>query len=143
MAEAANVVRQRPVHWPITSRPASHVALRMVVFDCSNITWTGVREILSRNTKYMRENPSKPGLVLLKCFYEYQKTVDEHTKLVLRGDINKAGLLEEKWAQFMMASEEASASGRRGRRARNLNGLDDDAGGSRRRGGGSRLCSIM
>ncbi|KAF8543928.1 hypothetical protein BDD12DRAFT_818365 [Trichophaea hybrida] len=142
LAEAANVVRQRPVHRPITSRAASHVALRMVVFDCSNITWTGIREILSRNTEYMRENSGIPGLVLLKCFYEYQKTVDEHTKLVLRREINRADYLEESWAQFMMASEEASANGRRGRRARNMNGLDDDAGGIRRRGRGG-LCAIM
>jgi F-box/leucine-rich repeat protein 2/20 len=90
----------------------------------------------------MRENSGIPGLVLLKCFYEYQKTVDEHTKLVLRREINRADYLEESWAQFMMVSEEASANGRRGRRARNMNGLDDDAGGIRRRGRGG-LCAIM
>ncbi|KAL2140558.1 hypothetical protein VTI28DRAFT_3613 [Corynascus sepedonium] len=53
LAEAAAMVRSR------CSRPADRgtlpvVSLSLVVYDCPNITWTGVREILSRNTEAPR-----------------------------------------------------------------------------------------
>jgi F-box/leucine-rich repeat protein 2/20 len=120
--------------------------MRLVVFDCPNITWTGVREVLSRNTEHMSSNPTKPGLILLKCFYEYQKTVDEHTRHVLGREVEKANMLEDSWAKSMMAAEEASAAaggagGRRGgrRRDNNANGGWD---GDRRSSRGS-ACAIM
>ena len=125
----------------VASNPASHVALRMVVFDCSNVTWTGIREILTRNVEHMRDGAWQPGLILLKCFYEYQRVVDEHTALVLRSDTDTAGRLEHAWARHMMAREEAGAHGRR-RRARALAGWGGDDGGIRRRVSRG-ICSIM
>jgi len=143
LAEAAQAVRGRPLG--VTPSPkSSHVALRLVCFDCANITWTGIREVLSRNSEFMEKNPDRRGLIQLKCFYEYQRTVDEHTKLVLRRDIAKANLMETRWAEFMMASEEAGANRRRRRRTRDLALWDENLGwgGPRRitRGGS---CSIM
>lgn len=153
--------------------------LRAAVFDCGNVTWAGVREILSNNTfvprftnrpATMRQEPaeqsdprlSTPSLssdsfeelqvppnnsttptitatenypneiVQLKCFYGWQMTVDEHTKRVLRGNLAAATRLERKWADYMMATEEAgvnsAAARRRRRRTRDAEELvtDDD-----------------
>ncbi|KAI5804437.1 hypothetical protein EDC01DRAFT_420136 [Geopyxis carbonaria] len=144
LTEAAQVVRERsPAHSrPVTSDPASRVALRIVVFDCSNVTWTGLREILARNAESADEDRSKPGLVQLKCFYEYQRAVDEHMRLILHDDVAKATRLESKWAEAMMANEEAGAAGRR---RRNLVGWGDDGhtGGHHRRRGRSGMCAVM
>ena len=114
----------------------------MAVYDCSNVTWTGVREILSRNAEIITQKQPNPKTVVdasiqetveavqtfpvetisLKCFYGWQMTVDEHTKRVLRGDLAAASRLERKWADHMQANEEAGAGGagirRRRRRAR-------------------------
>jgi len=105
-----------------------------------------VREILSRNTEHMTSNPIKPELIVLKCYYEYQKTVDEHTRHVLGREVDKANLLEVSWAEHMLAAEEASAAAdgaggrRRGRRRdNNANGGWD---GDRRRSSGG-VCAIM
>lgn len=133
---------RRPAYCPVVaSNPASHVALRMVVFDCSNVTWTGIREILTRNVEYMKEDARQAGLILLKCFYEYQKVVDEHTALVLRRDSDTAGRLEHAWAQHMTAREEVGVHGRR-RRARALAGWGGGDDGIRRRVSRG-ICSIM
>ena len=81
-------------------------------------------------------------------------TVDEHTKRVLRGDLASASRLERKWAEYMMANEEAGAGGagsrRRRRRARDAAMVADEeegglgAGGvGRRRRARSNGCSIM
>ncbi|RJE20824.1 F-box domain protein [Aspergillus sclerotialis] len=140
------------------------VGLRLVVFDCANITWAGVKEVLSSNCYTPRPRkssatmvtvtqttsdsgvsgmstptiPSTPvsptssppplpevypnHIVQLKCFYGWQMTVDHHTKRVLRGDLAAASRLDRKWADYMMATEEAGAAGagarRRRRRAR-------------------------
>ncbi|KAL1971091.1 hypothetical protein VTN77DRAFT_42 [Rasamsonia byssochlamydoides] len=131
------------------------VGLRLVVFDCINVTWAGVREVLSSNAYLPRSmktgsavvsvketgdrsdsslassqsSPSTPPvpmypneIIQLKCFYGWQMTVDEHTKRVLRGDLAAANRLDRKWADYMMATEEAGAGGagarRRRRRAR-------------------------
>jgi F-box/leucine-rich repeat protein 2/20 len=134
------------------------VGLRLVVFDCANVTWAGIKEVLSSNayiprTRKSSTNPivsvtqtsldsdsatstafvtpsSTPSpsptfpaeIIQLKCFYGWQMTVDEHTKRVLRGDLNAASRLDRKWADYMMATEEAGAAGagarRRRRRAR-------------------------
>lgn len=149
------------------------VGLRLVVFDCANITWAGVKEVLSSNcfiprarknspasitvTQVMSDSgvsglstpsstPSTPSLtfpppppvypnhiIQLKCFYGWQMTVDEHTKRVLRGDLAAASRLDRKWADYMMATEEAGAAGagarrrrRRAREAERLYNLDDD-----------------
>lgn len=148
--------------------------MRLVVFDCMNVTWAGIREVLSSNaylpralktsstvvtiketseTNDMSEStsdsnsalpsypptPSPPTgqfpkeVIQLKCFYGWQMTVDEHTKRVLRGDLKSASRLDRKWADYMMASEEAGAGGvgarrrrRRAREAERLYNADDD-----------------
>jgi F-box/leucine-rich repeat protein 2/20 len=176
------------------------LGLRVAVFDCGNITWAGVREVLSSNTFVPRLGqsttasapsqsdtslPTPPGsttplpsallasvisfgtemypkeIIQLKCFYGWQMTVDEHTKRVLRGNLAAAIRLERKWADYMMANEEAGAGGagarRRRRRAREVERLynaDEDDGdgygpaglgplGGRRRRARSGGCVVM
>lgn len=128
--------------------PASHpkIGLHLVVYDCQNVTWTGVREILSRNTE-----PQRGQIISLKCFYGYQDTVNEHTKRVMRGDKVAAVRLERKWGEYMVASEEAGAGGagarRRRRRLREAASVhaDEEEGGPRggRRRARSGGCIIM
>ena len=171
--------------------------LRLVVFDCANVTWAGVKEVLSSNCYIPRSGKSNSAVVTitqtasdsgvpltpksgspspspspaamvypnhivsLKCFYGWQMTVDEHTKRVLRGDLAAASRLDRKWADYMMATEEAGAAGagarRRRRRAREAerlyNAADDDedvfgigglsAFGGRRRRAQSGNCAVM
>jgi len=136
----------------VSKRPK--VGLRMVVYDCQNVTWTGVREVLSRNAEIKRPipststspSPSVPAtypseIIQLKCFYGWQMTVEEHTKRVLRGDLAAAARLERKWSEYMMANEEVGAGGagsrRRRRRAREAAALhaDEEEGGGAVAGG--------
>lgn len=171
------------------------VGLRLVAFDCANVTWAGIKEVLSSNAYIPRArkpmstaaivtvaqttsdagsspttttfvtptstpspSPTYPSeIIQLKCFYGWQMTVDEHTKRVLRGDLASASRLDRKWADYMMATEEAGAAGagarRRRRRAREAERLynddeaDDDAfgigtfGGRRRAQSGG--CVVM
>ncbi|KAJ5232251.1 hypothetical protein N7468_005207 [Penicillium chermesinum] len=171
------------------------VGLRLVIFDCANVTWAGVKEVLSSNAYIPRARkpvsavvtvtqtsdagsspmtttyvtpastpspaPTYPNeIIQLKCFYGWQMTVDEHTKRVLRGDLAAASRLDRKWADYMMATEEAGAAGagarRRRRRARdaerlyNADDADDDTLGvgsgapiGRRRRAQSGGCSLM
>ncbi|QSZ34933.1 hypothetical protein DSL72_007795 [Monilinia vaccinii-corymbosi] len=160
LAEAATVVRLRSSRTTkLQSRPRT--GLRMVVFDCSNVTWTGIREVLSRNSEVTKPGDSNPGwtfpteIITLKCFYGWQLTVDEHTKRVLRGDLPAAARLERKWVEYMMANEEAGVGGaglrRRRRRAREAQMMhaDEEEGGvamggvGRRRRARSGACDIM
>ncbi|EPS30282.1 hypothetical protein PDE_05233 [Penicillium oxalicum 114-2] len=173
------------------------IGLRLVIFDCANVTWAGVKEVLSSNAYIPRarkaaqkpvvtvaaagsdtdsvttppcatptSTPSSPPvypseIIYLKSFYGWQPTVEEHTKRVLRGDLNAASRLDRKWADYMMATEEAGATGagarRRRRRAReaerlyNADGDDEDsygvggvtAIGGRRRRAQSGGCTVM
>ena len=133
------------------------VGLRMDVYDCQNVNWTGIREILSRNAEFYRQPhdsnaPYYPReIISLKCFYGYQPTVEEHTKRVLRGDLARASMLERKWAEYMIATEEAGAQGaghrRRRRRAREaaMVHADEEEGGARggRRRARSGGCAVM
>ncbi|RFU79947.1 hypothetical protein TARUN_2291 [Trichoderma arundinaceum] len=156
LAEAASMVIKR-------SKPSSasdtrpKVTLRLAVYDCQNVTWTGIREILFRNAQ-IRPAMGQPGGITyptetigLKCFYGFQMTVDEHQKRVLRGDLVAAGRLERKWADYMQANEEAGAGGagyrRRRRRARHAQALhaDEEDGGivGRRRARTLGSCSVM
>ncbi|MCJ1474908.1 hypothetical protein MMC13_003568 [Lambiella insularis] len=129
LTEAAAQVRSRNRKCSVgnaSGRP--EVGMKMVVYDCQNVNWTGVREVLSRNAEFYRlphdsTAPSYPcEVIALKCFYGYQPTVEEHTKRVLRGELARASMLERKWAEYMVATEEAGAQGgghrRRRRRAR-------------------------
>ena len=159
LAEAATLVCVRNRLREVSVPPAAHhklpkVALRIVAFDCQNVTWTGIREILSRNAEplpiQIPQNTPR-GIIKLKCFYGYQPTVDEHTKRVLRGDMEKARVLERKWAEYMVASEEAGVGGagarRRRRRAREAAAVHivEETGEGRRRArsGGAVGCTVM
>ncbi|KAK1812417.1 hypothetical protein LTR12_013212 [Friedmanniomyces endolithicus] len=212
LTEAAAMMRQRAprtiVQGKADFKPAT--GLRLFAFDCQNVTWTGVREILSRNAEVFvtthttnlppldkhkdrtanttnlstssssTENlPSRPDtpsrihitrsssfpseIIQLKCFWNFQPTVEEHTKRVLRGDFTAARRLERKWAEFMIAQEEAGAAGagsrRRRRRAREAQMMHADeaeggqglvagaggagVGGGRRRRARSGGCAVM
>jgi F-box/leucine-rich repeat protein 2/20 len=160
LAEAASMVRLRSSR-TTCSRSRPRIGLKLVAFDCSNVTWTGIREVLSRNSEVKKPTGTQTGvtypteIISLKCFYGYQMTVEEHTKRVLGGDLPAAGRLERKWAEYMMANEEAGANGaglrRRRRRAREAQMLhaDEEEGGvgmggiGRRRRARSNGCAIM
>jgi F-box and leucine-rich repeat protein 2/20 len=168
------------------------IGLRLVAFDCANVTWTGVREVLSRNAEILRApggstpfpsldssipsmtssrfntfatpktaHPITRDIIGLKCFYNWQPTVEEHTKRVLRGDFAAANRLERKWADWMILNQEADAAGggsrrrrRRAREAQLLHADEEDGGaggvggvgvvGRRRRArSGPGGCSVM
>lgn len=149
LAEAAAMVRERSTKpaapgYAVPSVPV--VGLSLVVYDCLGVTWTGVREVLSRNAEVAAassgakkdNNDAAAGsaggaaeIISLKCFYGWQMTVDEHTKRVLRGDVAAANRLERKWADYMQANAEAGVSGvagsrRRRRRAREAQQAHDE-----------------
>ncbi|KHN96225.1 F-box/LRR repeat containing protein 2 [Metarhizium album ARSEF 1941] len=156
LAEAAAMVNKRSQRWPrANDRP--EVTLQLVVYDCQNVTWTGIREVLFRNA-HVKPAAGEPGKVTyptevigLKCFYGFQMTVDEHQKRVLRGDFSSAGRLERKWADYMQANEEVGMGGagqrRRRRRAREAHAqhLNEEDGGlvGRRRARTMGACSMM
>ena len=160
LAEAAAMVRSRSSRTTcMRSRPI--VGLRMVVFDCQNVTWTGIREVLSRNSEVKKPTGDQTAvtypteIIALKCFYGWQQTVSQHTVRVLKGDLPAASRLERKWGEYMMATEEAGAGGagarRRRRRAREAAMLhaDEEEGGmgmggiGRRRRARSNGCAVM
>lgn len=156
LTEAAAMVRARANR--TSSRDSSpRIGLRLVVYDCQLVTWTGIREVLSWNAEIRQPTGNTPTypteIIGLKCFYGWQQTVDQHTQRVLRGDFAAAGRLERKWADYMQAYEEAGVSGagyrRRRRRAREAQMLhaDEEEGGA---GAGRRRartvassCAIM
>ncbi len=158
LAEAAAMVRSRaPRTSARSSRP--HVGLHMVVYDCSMVTWTGVREILSWNAEIRHPSGGAPTsypteIIGLKCFYGWQQTVEQHTRRVLGGDFAAAARLERKWADYMQAVEEAGAAGagirrrrRRAREAQMLHADEEDGGagaaGRRRARTMAASCSVM
>ena len=156
LAEAAAMVLKRSKRsFYAEIRP--NVTLQLVVYDCANVTYTGVREVLFRNAQ-IRPATNQPGritypteIIGLKCFYGFQMTVDEHQKRVLRGELASAGRLERKWADYMQANEEAGMVGsgtrRRRRRAREAHALhmneEDGNFGGRRRARTVGSCTIM
>ncbi|EED20149.1 F-box domain protein [Talaromyces stipitatus ATCC 10500] len=146
LMEASSLVRKRGYG---TDLPK--VGLRIVVFDCVNVTWAGVREVLSSNAYIPRslknqatvtvkesrtDSPSSSSssstslpppvvvsyypkeIIELKCFHGWQMTANEHNKRVLRGSLASANNLDRKWADYMMATEEAGAGGANARRRR-------------------------
>ncbi|POR34078.1 F-box/LRR-repeat protein 2 [Tolypocladium paradoxum] len=156
LAEAASMVNKRSQR-SLKADVQPQVTLQLVVYDCQNVTWTGIREVLFRNAQIMPA-AGQPGRVTypteiigLKCFYGFQMTVDEHQKRLLRGDVSSASRLERKWADYMQASEEAGAGGagyrRRRRRAREAQALhlNEEDGGivGRRRARTMGACSVM
>jgi len=63
LAEAASMVRQRAMdakrqaiisHNPQQQSDLPNVTLHLTVYDCGNVTWTGIREVLSRNAEPMK-----------------------------------------------------------------------------------------
>jgi F-box/leucine-rich repeat protein 2/20 len=160
LVEAASMIRARSSRTTCAkSRP--RIGLQLVVFDCQNVTWTGIREVMSRNSEVKKPTGAQVGvtypteIIALKCFYGWQGTHDEHMKRVLEGDLPAAGRLERRWAEYMMANEEAGAGGaglrRRRRRAREAQMMhaDEEEGGvgmggiGRRRRARSNGCQIM
>ncbi|ERS97211.1 hypothetical protein HMPREF1624_06542 [Sporothrix schenckii ATCC 58251] len=139
LAEAAGMVRTRAVRTRVKKHRPS-IGLSLTVYDCPNVTRTGVREILSRNAEVLSPHkaaqngvtitstPSETAgvpvytfpteIIALKCFYGWQMTVDEHNKRVLKGDFAAAHRLERKWSDFIQANEEAGVGGRGSRRRR-------------------------
>jgi F-box/leucine-rich repeat protein 2/20 len=150
LAEAASGLRNRNRSARgLTSSERPEVGLRIEAYDCANVTWTGVREVLSRNAEITRPSAKSASkiatypreIIKLKCFHNWQPTVEEHTKRVLRGDFAAAARLERKWADWMMLNEEAGVGGagarRRRRRAREaqLMHADEEEGGAGATGG--------
>lgn len=161
LAEAALMVRGRSRR-TTDKKARPEIGLSLVVYDCQHVTWTGVREVLSRNAEIKtplclgerpRPLPTYPTeIIALKCFYGWNMTVDEHTKRVLRGDFSAANRLERKWADYMQANEEAGTAGaggrRRRRRAREAQIAADEEEGGAGVGGGRRrartaACTVM
>jgi F-box/leucine-rich repeat protein 2/20 len=155
LAEAAIMVNKRSQRVARTGHKPK-TTLKMVIYDCQNVTWTGIREVLFRNAQ-VRPVPGQPGRVTypteaisLKCFYGFQMTVDEHQKRVLGGDLDAAARLERKWADYMQATEEAGMPGsghrRRRRRAREAHALmnqEDGVALGRRRARTMGSCFVM
>ncbi|KIE03004.1 F-box/LRR repeat containing protein 2, partial [Metarhizium majus ARSEF 297] len=156
LAEAAAMVNKRSKR-SLKASDRPQVTLQMVVYDCQNVTWAGIREVLFRNAQ-IRPAAGEPGKVTypteiigLKCFYGFQMTVDEHQTRVLRGDLLSAARLERKWADYMQANEEAGMGGaghrRRRRRAREAHAqhMNEEDGGivGRRRARTMGACSVM
>lgn len=158
LAEAAHMVAKRSKR-NSSSKARPRAGLHMVVYDCQNVTWTGIREVLFRNAQVkpsstdVSKHAYPAEIISLKCFYGFQMTVDEHTKRVLRGDFAAAGRLERRWADWMQANEEAGTTGaghrRRRRRAREAQMLhaDEEEGGigqtGRRRARTVASCAVM
>lgn len=158
LAEAAAMVSKRSKRG-IHASNCPKVTLQMVVYDCQNVTWTGIREVLFRNAQIkpaagLAGRVTYPSEIIgLKCFYGFQMTVDEHQKRVLRNDLKAAGRLERKWADYMQANEEMGLTGsgyrRRRRRAREAQALhmnEEDgevALNGRRRARTLGACSVM
>lgn len=169
LTEAAASLRTRNrLARGLSSSERPLVGLRIEVYDCTNVTWTGVREVLSRNAEITRPAASTASaaapatypreIIKLKCFHNWQPTVEEHTKRVLRGDFAAAARLERKWADWMMLNEEAGVGGagarRRRRRAREAQMMhaDEEEGGAgvtggvgrrRRARSGPGSCAVM
>jgi F-box/leucine-rich repeat protein 2/20 len=149
---AANMRIRNRVARALSGSERPEIGLRIVAYDCANITWTGVREVLSRNAEISQPSPASKNatatypreVIGLKCFYSWQPTVEEHTKRVLRGDFAAAARLERKWADWMMMNEEAVMGGagarRRRRRAREAQMMhaDEEEGGAGPAGVGRR-----
>jgi F-box/leucine-rich repeat protein 2/20 len=151
LTEAAASMRNRNrLARALSPSECPEVGLRIVAYDCANVTWTGVREVLSRNAEITRPSGGKAAatypreIISLKCFYNWQPTVEEHTKRVLKGEFNAAARLERKWADWMMLNEEAGMGGagarRRRRRAREAQMMhaDEEEGGAGTTGGVGR-----
>jgi len=137
LMEASEQVRKRGSVTKKGARPKK--GLELVAFDCANVTWAGVREVLQSNCRVMqgrkksvvqmhtvnedgaREDIKKiiemstllyPAQTIhLKAFYGWQQTVEEHYKRCMQAKWGAASRLEGKWAEWMVASEEVGVVG--------------------------------
>jgi F-box and leucine-rich repeat protein 2/20 len=183
LMEASEQVRKRGSTTKKLQPPRK--GLELVAFDCANVTWAGVREVLQSNCRVMSgrkksvvqttttaietgtegdndgegaqvENIKRiieistllyPTQVIhLKAFYGWQQTVEEHYKRCVTARWGAAARLEQKWADWMVASQEVGAVGhgwssrRRRRRAREAeNRVRDENEGGGVVGGGFEL----
>ncbi|KAJ8105920.1 hypothetical protein ONZ43_g7237 [Nemania bipapillata] len=150
LVEAAAMVRSRVSRTPDCRQPP-RVGLKLVVFDCNLVTWTGIREILCWNAGVQHGSTSLPTypteIIGLKCYFGWQQTVDQHTQRVLKCEFAAASRLERKWGDYMQATEEAGAAGaglrRRRRRAREAQLLHADEEGGGIGGFGRRRARTM
>ena len=133
LIEAASIVRSRQPELSSSDTPsAPHVGLTMEVYDCHDITWTGVREVLSRNSEALKGATTKGSMqstqvISLKCYYSWQMMVNEHTKRILQGRLDSARRLEQRWVDFMQAADEANTNGTGLRRRRRRMRLAEQA----------------
>ncbi|EPE10248.1 f-box domain-containing protein [Ophiostoma piceae UAMH 11346] len=133
LIEAASIVRLRqPALSGSGIARAPHVGLSMEVYDCHNITWAGVREVLSRNSEALRGATTKGSMhstqvISLKCYYSWQMMVNEHLKRILQGRLESAQRLEQRWVDFMQAADEANTNGTGLRRRRRRMRLAEQA----------------
>ncbi|KAF2757989.1 RNI-like protein [Pseudovirgaria hyperparasitica] len=139
---AATMASRNRVARGLYSGDIPTIGMRLVAYDCANITWSGINCILTCNAQETRATtqggkstfPSQ--IIGLKCFYNWQPTVDEHTKRVMRGDFVAATRLWRKWHDWMLYQEEAAAGGntrarrRRARRAEAAHAEEEEAAGS-------------
>jgi F-box/leucine-rich repeat protein 2/20 len=137
LMEASEQVRKRGHLTKKGSQPRK--GLELVAFDCANVTWAGVREVLQGNCRVLQgrkrsvvqtyavqrsegEETAKrlveiqtmlyPAQVIhLKAFYGWQQTVEEHYKRCVNARWGAAARLEGKWAEWMIASEEVGGIG--------------------------------
>lgn len=163
LIEAANAMRSRNrLRRGIPQNTCPTIGMRIIAFDCANVTWSGVREIFSCNDGQWRAPDGTVvyscEVIALKCFYNWQPTVEEHSKRVLRGDFEAARRLRIKWHDWMQYNEEAGAGGGRHRRRRarraQAEHADEEVGGdgtagivggrtTRRRARSSPVCIVM
>jgi F-box/leucine-rich repeat protein 2/20 len=137
LMEASEQVRKRGSTTKKRQMPKR--GLELVAFDCANVTWAGVREILQGNGRVMqgrkksvvqtRDYDSEDGtkeptkrvveiqtllypteVIHLKAFYGWQQTVEEHYKRCTTGRWGAAARLEAKWAEWMVVSEEVGTA---------------------------------
>ena len=115
LIEAGSMVAGRSTH-SVTYGTPPEFTLDLAVYDCHHVTWTGIREILYRNTDRKGKEGSytyPSQAIALKCFFGYQMTVDEHQRRVRKGNNKGAWRLEKKWAEYMQFTEEADITGAR------------------------------
>ncbi|KAI1757842.1 F-box domain-containing protein [Xylaria castorea] len=156
LAEASAMVLSRSTRTSVREK-RPRVGLKLVVYDCNNVTWTGIREVLSWNAEVRHASGQvtyPTEAIALKCYFGWQQTVEQHTQRVLRGDFVAAARLERKWADYMQAVEEAGARGaghrrrrRRAREAQLLHASEEEEGvgglGRRRARTMAASCAIM
>lgn len=139
LREATIAVRRRTEG--IRRQDSPRVGLRLVCFDCININWAGIHTVMRSNGSAT----SHGQVIHLKCYFGWQQTVDQHLRLILRGDIATAKWLEDRWVDHMMCNDDMTVgTRRRRRRAREVALFDIDGTTSevrrRRRTGG---CVVM